>query len=203
VYVYVCVFVLNWKATHPQTQVLAQPVNNKGVPPYDFVDETYVPKDIVTGITIKGKSLAFPLSLMTYNPLILFNFENTDLIIGYAGNATHIYQNLAQRHYEYVTGGYIKDAMNITYNLIDGLALNGSNYASLHKIEAQSMYRFAWDNFFPNSTVFSYDDIPPSAESDSTPDTTTSSPNSVPPFFIESVMSSLVLLYLIKRRKRQ
>lgn len=111
-----------------------------------------MPRRIVTGIFINNQSLAIPLDIMAKEKLVLLKFENVSLLAGYAGNNIHYYLNPSRLKFEYMTEETIKDENGIIFDLITGNALDLST--KLIKIESKTMYRFAWDNFFPNSHFY-------------------------------------------------
>lgn len=142
----------DWKISHPKTLVLDQPKDDQGIPVLSFNREFYTPKTIVTGVTINGEAIAFPLNILEQEKLVILSFEGENLIVGFVSNAVHIFKSNGN-NFEYLEDGTIQDTdTGIVYDLITGQSLTTDD--QLEKLESQSMYRFAWDNFYPISFIY-------------------------------------------------
>ena len=141
----------DWNKARPDSLVMARPMYQDGQLLQSFFAESFVPKLSFSGIVINDKHIAFPLNIMEIEKLVQFTIDNKSILVAFAGNSIHFYWNNGQ-FFTYLEKGLIIDTNKIIYNIITGESLNSTKI--LLKIEQQTMYAYAWNNFYPNSSTY-------------------------------------------------
>lgn len=143
-----------WKDQHPQTMVLDMPTTVK-----DYTDRFYrKPSKFVFGFVVDGDDFTLPMDQMLNHPVHQFRVGKVKLLATFdkAGAATHLYE--PQIDDQLLDFAAVDDRLmtdeqtGSRWEMANGRCVDGKfkGKSLTHRVGIMS-FRFAWENFHPDS----------------------------------------------------
>lgn len=170
----------DWRSAYPRTLVLAKGRKLYSVDPYqDYYDDPsrigispqrrsdkrLPPKEYVVGIRLGEEAKAFPFSYLDKHPVINDELSGTSLVVIFfreQKTATVFDRRAGEHVLTFGVSGdpdqpYIKDKETGTlWHALAGKAIRGKLEGKvLKKIPHMAAFWFAWDDYFPETTIYS------------------------------------------------
>lgn len=200
-----------WKDEHPDTRVLARPVDEEGnaLAPYDrdpyasyrYSEDTpqghsahgtgLHPKTRVVGVADGDDALAFPVPVMRDIGVHQAQVGDLSVVAGYAGKGVHVYDAGDRAFRPGPTNGTMVDDAGTVWRIASGTREDGRH---LDPVPSQSLFWFAWLTFHPETEVLNE-----TGEQDAPPE---GSSRGVPLPGVAVLVATAGLVAMVSRRRR-
>jgi hypothetical protein len=157
----------NWEALHPTTEVLLPPGDKDyGIHPFGdyrsddrilfphrYEDSSLGVKDAVLGLTVDSGPVAFPISTLSSQRVVMHTVGTETVVVTYAYGTAFAY-DAGNRSFSFVSGSTMKDQNEDLWNMTTGTRESDDLALMSLRANTTTCYWFAWLNIYPKTSLY-------------------------------------------------
>lgn len=162
-----------WEQLHPDTKLLARPMNPDGTfersyesDPYaDYYDSASIlfprgnvdtetglhPKEFVLGVVVGGRAKAYPFRFLVEDRVVNDVVADEPIVVTFTRDTGRAFLR-AGGSFTWIDDATMRDDAGVLYDLLTGRA--GPGGVDLVPLEAKESFWFAWFDFFPDTDIY-------------------------------------------------